>query len=192
MGLAEHELQPLVDAWRQANSNIVDLCAQINSAAIDVISTRQPTRVGPLTLSVESGIFFIELPSVRRLAYVKPRLGENRFGGTSIVYDDITTGRKWGALETYGGKLTENIVQAIARALLVYGMHQVASAGHRIMMHVHDKIVVETTTASVEEICGPMATVPDWAAGLPLAADGNECEFYRKDQRLEAVIPVFW
>lgn len=181
MGLAEHELQPLVDAWRAANPNIVVLWAQINAAAIDVITTRQPTRVGPLRFTVESGIFFIELPSGRRLAYVKPRLGENRFGGTSILYDGISTGRKWGTLETYGGKLTENIVQAIARDLLVYGMHQVARAGHRIVMHVHDEIVVETTTASVDEICGRMATAPDWAAGLPLAADGYQCEFYRKD-----------
>lgn len=124
---------------------------------------------------------FIELPSVRRLAYVKPRLGENRFGGTSILYEGTSTGRKWGTLETYGGKLTENIVQAIARDLLVYGMHRVSEAGHRIVMHVHDEIVVETTTAAVDEICDLMTTAPDWAAGLPLAADGYECEFYRKD-----------
>lgn len=181
MGLAESELQPLVDAWRAANPNIVQLWADINVAAIDTISTRQPTHVGPLTFSVESGIFFIELPSGRRLAYVKPRLGENRFGGASILFEGVTTGRKWGTLETYGGKLTENIVQAIARDLLVYGMHQVADAGHRIVMHVHDEIVVETTTATVEEICALMSSAPDWAAGLPLSADGYECEFYRKD-----------
>lgn len=181
MGLAESELQPLVDAWRAANPNIVDFWAQINTAAIDVITTRQPTCVGSLTLSVESGILFIELPSGRRLAYVKPRLGENRFGGTSILYDGTSTGRKWGTLETYGGKLTENIVQAIARDLLVYGMHQVSKAGHRIVMHVHDEIVVETATASVEEICTLMSTAPGWADGLPLSADGYECEFYRKD-----------
>lgn len=181
MGLAEHELQPLVDAWRAANPNIVDLWAQINAAAIDVITTRQPAQVGPLRFTVESGILFIELPSGRRLAYVKPRLGENRFGGISILYDGTMTGRKWGTLETYGGKLTENIVQAIARDLLVYSMHQVADAGHRIVMHVHDEIVVETATASVEEICTLMATAPDWADGMPLATDGYECEFYRKD-----------
>lgn len=181
MGLAEYELQPLVDAWRAANPNIVDLWAQINAAAIGTISTRQPTRVGPLTFTVESGIFFIELPSGRRLAYVKPRLGENRFGGTSTLYEGTSTGRKWGTLETYGGKLTENIVQAIARDLLVYGMHHVSEAGHRIVMHIHDEIVVETTTATVDEICDLMATAPDWAAGLPLAADGYACEFYRKD-----------
>ena len=112
---------------------------------------------------------------------MKPRLGENRFGGTSILYEGTSTGRKWGTLETYGGKLTENIVQAIARDLLVYGMHRVSEAGHRIVMHVHDEIVVETTTATVDEICDLMTTAPDWATGLPLAVDGYECEFYRKD-----------
>lgn len=112
---------------------------------------------------------FVRLPSGCRLAYVKPKLGENRFGGTAITHEGIATGRKWGQLETYGGKLTENIVQAVARDLLTFGMHQVDRAGHRIVMHVHD------------EICELMATVPDWAAGLPLAADGYSCEFYQKD-----------
>ena len=124
---------------------------------------------------------FIRLPSGRRLAYVKPKLGENRFGGTSITHEGITTGRKWGQLETYGGKLTENIVQAVARDLLTYAMHQVDRAGHRIVMHVHDEIVVETATATVDEICELMATAPDWAEGLPLAADGYACDFYQKD-----------
>lgn len=181
MGLTESELQPLVDAWRAANPNVVQLWADINAAAIETISTRQPTRVGPLTFTVESGIMFIALPSGRRLAYVKPKLGENRFGGTSITHEGITTGRKWGQLETYGGKLTENIVQAVARDLLTFGMHQVAEAGHRIVLHVHDEIVVETTTATVDEICELMATAPDWAEGLPLDADGYECAFYMKD-----------
>lgn len=181
MGLAESELQPLVDAWRAANPNVVQLWADINAAAIDAISTRQPTSVGALTFTVESGIMFIRLPSGRRLAYVKPKLGENRFGGTAITHEGITTGRKWGQLETYGGKLTENIVQAVARDLLTFGMHQVDHAGHRIVMHVHDEIVVETTTATVDEICELMAITADWAAGLPLSADGYACEFYQKD-----------
>lgn len=124
---------------------------------------------------------FIALPSGRRLADVKPKLGENRFGGTSITHEGITTGRKWSRLETYGGKLTENIVQAVARDLLTYALHQVADAGHRIVMHVHDEIVVETATASADEICELMATAPDWAAGLPLAADEYSCDFYMKD-----------
>lgn len=181
MGLAESELQPLVDAWRAANPSVVQLWADINAAAIETISTRQPTSVGALTFTVESGIMFIRLPSGRRLAYVKPKLGENRFGGTSITHEGITTGRKWGQLETYGGKLTENIVQAVARDLLTYAMHQVAEAGHRIVMHVHDEIVVETATATVDEICKLMSTAPDWAAGLPLEADGYACDFYMKD-----------
>lgn len=181
MGLAESELQPLVDAWRAANPSVVQLWADINAAAIETISTRQPTSVGALTFTVESGIMFIRLPSGRRLAYVKPKLGENRFGGTAITHEGITTGRKWGQLETYGGKLTENIVQAVARDLLTFCMHQVDRAGHRIVMHVHDEIVVETATATVDEICELMATVPDWALGLPLAADGYSCDFYQKD-----------
>ena len=152
MGLAESELQPLVDAWRAANPSVVQLWADINAAAIEAISTRQPTK-----------------------------LGENRFGGTAITHEGITTGRKWGQLETYGGKLTENIVQAVARDLLTFGMHQVDRAGHRIVMHVHDEIVVETATATVDEICKLMAITPDWAAGLPLAADGYVCDFYMKD-----------
>ena len=151
---------------------MVQLWADINAAAIETISTRQPTSVGALTFAVESGIMFIRLPSGRRLAYVKLNLGENRFGGTSITHEGITTGCKWVQLETYGGKLTENIVQAVARDLLTFGMYQVDRAGHRIVMHVHDEIVVETATATVDEICKLMATAPDWAAGLPLAADG--------------------
>lgn len=181
MGLAESELQPLVDAWRAANPNVVQLWADINAAAIEAISTRLPTSVGALTFTVDSGIMFIRLPSGRRLAYVKPKLGENRFGGTAITHEGITTGRKWGQLETYGGKLTENIVQAVARDLLTFGMHQVDRAGHRIVMHVHDEIVVETATATVDEICKLMAITPDWATGLPLAADGYVCDFYMKD-----------
>ena len=122
-GLAESELQPLVDAWRAANPSVVQLWADINAAAIEAISTRQSSSVGALAFAMESGIMFIRLPSGRRLAYVKPKLGENRFGGTSITYEGITTGRKWGQLETYGGKLTENTVQAVARDLLTYALH---------------------------------------------------------------------
>lgn len=133
---------------------------------------------------MESGILFIELPSGRRLAYVQPRLGENRWGGTSITYTGTTTARRWGQLETYGGKLVENIVQAIARDLLVTGMHAVAKAGHRIVMHVHDEIVIDEPLGSgftVTDACQLMSTLPTWAEGLPLDADGYECGYYRKD-----------
>ncbi|MDU7731855.1 MAG: DNA polymerase, partial [Actinomyces sp.] len=184
MGLAEHELKPIVDAWRQANPHIVQLWADVEEAAIAAIASRQPIRLRNLRFSVESGILFIELPSGRRLAYVQPRLGENRWGGTSITYTGTTTARRWGQLETYGGKLTENIVQAIARDLLVTGMHAVAKAGHQIVMHVHDEIVIdepENSGFTVADACELMSTLPAWAKGLPLDADGYECAYYRKD-----------
>ncbi|MDR6938472.1 DNA polymerase [Arcanobacterium hippocoleae] len=184
MGLAEHELKPVVDAWRQANPHTVQLWADVEEAVIAAISSRQPIRLRNLRFSVESGILFIELPSGRRLAYVQPRLGENRWGGTSITYTGTTTARRWGQLETYGGKLVENIVQAIARDLLVTGMHAVAKAGHRIVMHVHDEIVIDEPTNSdftVADACELMSTLPAWAEGLPLDADGYECAYYRKD-----------
>lgn len=119
--------------------------------------------------------------SGRRLSYIKPRLTTNRFGSTSVEYDGVLPTKKWGAIESYGGKFTENVVQAIARDLLTHALHTVANAGHRIVMHVHDEIVVETETATVDEICTLMATAPAWATGLPLDADGYECVFYQKD-----------
>ncbi|MGV9197056.1 DNA polymerase [Arcanobacterium canis] len=184
MGLAEHELKPIVDAWRQANPHIAQLWVDVEEAAIAAITSRQPIRLRNLLFSVESGILFIELPSGRRLAYVQPCLGENRWGGTSITYTGTTTARRWGQLETYGGKLVENIVQAIARDLLVTGMHAVAKTGHRIVMHVHDEIVIDEPTDSgftVADACQLMATLPAWADGLSLDADGYECDYYRKD-----------
>ena len=184
MGLAEHEHKPIVDAWRQANPHIVQLWADVEEAAIAAITSRQPIRLRNLRFTVESGILFIELPSGRRLSYVQPRLGENRWGGTSITYTGTTTARRWGQLETYGGKVVENIVQAITRDLLVVGMHAVAQAGHKIVMHVHDEIVIDEPTDSgfaVTDACQLMSTLPTWASGLPLDADGYECDYYRKD-----------
>lgn len=184
MGIAEHELQPLVDAWRAANPHIVQLWADVDASAITAISTRQPVTLHGLVFAVESGILFTTLPSGRRLAYVQPRLGENRIGGIGITYSGITTGRTWTRLETYGGKLVENIVQAIARDILIHAMHTATSAGHQIVMHVHDEIVIDeprNTPTTVEAICQLMSSVPDWATGLPLAADGYECDYYRKD-----------
>ena len=138
--------------------------ADINAAAIEAISTRLPTSVGALTFTVESGIMFIRLPSGRRLAYVKPKLGENRFGGTAITHEGITTGRKWASWKPTVGN-SPRTSSAVARDLLTFGMHQVDRAGHRIVMHVHDEIVVETATATVDEICKLMAITPDWATG---------------------------
>lgn len=184
MGLHESELKPIVDAWRNANPHIVWFWQEVEDAALTAITTKRPVQLRNLTFSVESGILFIELPSGRRLAYVKPGLGENRFGGSSISYWGVTTGRRWGRLETYGGKLVENIVQAVARDLLVHGMHNVADAGHQIVMHVHDEIVVDEpldSCATVEQICRLMSSLPDWTDGLPLDADGYECDYYQKD-----------
>ena len=184
LGLAEHELKPIVDDWRAANPNIVQLWADVEQAALDAITTRRAIQLRNLGLSVESGILFITLPSGRRLAYVQPRLGENRWGGTSITYSGVTTGRKWGRLETYGGKLVENIVKAVARDLLIHAMGLVAGAGHRIVMHVHDEIVIDEPMGSgfaVADACALMATPPDGADGLPLDDDGYECSYYRKD-----------
>ena len=184
MGLSEDELKPIVDAWRAANPNIVWLWQEVEEAALEAITTRRPVRLRNLTFTLKSGILFITLPSGRRLAYVKPGLGENRFGGTSITYWGVTTGRRWGRLETYGGKLVENVVQAIARDLLVGGMQNVASEGHRIVMHIHDEIVIDepkSSTFTVEDACQLMSRLPAWADGLPFSADGYECGFYRKD-----------
>ena len=184
MGLAEDELKPIVDAWRTANPHIVWLWQELEDAALTAITTRQHVRLRNLSFTLESGILFITLPSGRRLAYVKPGLGQNRFGGTSITYWGINTGRKWGRLETYGGKLTENIVQAIARDLLVNGIKNIAEAGHQIVMHVHDEIVIDEPLDSgftVKDACQLMSRLPGWAKGLPLTADGYECAYYRKD-----------
>ncbi|WHS34727.1 hypothetical protein [Auritidibacter ignavus] len=180
MGLAESELQPLVDAWRAANPNIVQLWTDVNAAAIEAICTSQPVKIGHLTFAVEHWLF-IHLPSGRQLAYARPRLSENRFGGTAIIYDGITKGRKWGKLKTCGGKLVENIVQAIAPDPLTHAMHHVEATGHEIVMHIHDEIVVETADTTVGDICHLCPPSPAWSKGLPLAAVGYECAFYRKD-----------
>lgn len=184
MGLDEAELKPLVDAWREANSMIVQFWHDIEQAAITTIKTRTPNTVGRIRFSYRSGCLFIRLPSAREPCYPRPRLGENRFGMTSIIFDGIDgTSRKWGAIETYGGKLTENIVQATARDLLTYSMHQVDATSHRIVMHVHDEIIVDEplSDANVDEIVALMTQLPHWADGLPLDTDGYGCNFYMKD-----------
>lgn len=184
MGLAEDELKPIVDAWRAANPHIVWLWQEVEEAALKAITTRQPVRLRNLAFTLESGILFITLPSGRRLAYVKPGLSQNRFGGNAITYWGISTGRKWECLETYGGKLIENIVQAIARDLLVNGMKNIAEFRLQIVMHVHDEIVIDEPLNSgftVKDACKLMSRLPGWAKGLPLNADGYKCGYYRKD-----------
>ena len=181
MGLSEDELQSIVDSWREANPNIVSLWWDIDSVVKRVVKTRTKEKYKSLVISYEKGILFIELPSKRRLAYPKAKIGTNRFGGESIVYEGIVVGNKWDKIESYGGKFVENIVQAIARDILAEAMMRIENEGFNIVMHIHDEVVIESDSSSIEEINEIMSIVPSWAPGLILDADGFESEFYKKD-----------
>ena len=181
MGLSEDELQSIVDSWREANPNIVSLWWDIDSVVKRVVKTRTKEKYKSLVISYEKGILFIELPSKRRLAYPKAKIGMNRFGGESIVYEGIVVGNKWNKIESYGGKFVENIVQAIARDILAEAMMRIENEGFNIVMHIHDEVVIESDSSSIEEINEIMSIVPSWAPGLILDADGFESEFYKKD-----------
>ena len=181
MGLSEDELQSIVDSWREANPNIVSLWWDIDSVVKRVVKTRTKEKYKSLVISYEKGILFIELPSKRRLAYPKAKIGTNRFGGESIVYEGIVVGNKWDKIESYGGKFVENIVQAIARDILAEAMMRLEKKGFNIVMHIHDEVVIESDSSSIEEINEIMSIVPSWAPGLILDADGFESEFYKKD-----------
>lgn len=183
MGLTEEELPTLVSQWRSANPHITKLWWDVDAAALAAFTEKTTTRVGSIAFQYQSGMLFITLPSGRRLCYIKPRLQENRFGRQGLTYEGVGESKKWMRIETYGPKLVENIVQATARDLLALGMLRLRDAGFEIVMHVHDEAVVEVPlgASSVQEVCRIMAVAPDWAAGLPLRADGFECEFYQKD-----------
>lgn len=181
MGLSEDELQSIVDSWREANPNIVSLWWDIDSVVKRVVKTRTKEKYKSLVISYEKGILFIELPSKRRLAYPKAKIGMNRFGGESIVYEGIVVGNKWDKIESYGGKFVENIVQAIARDILAEAMMRLEKKGFNIVMHIHDEVVIESDSSSIEEVNQIMSIVPSWAPGLILDADGFESEFYKKD-----------
>ena len=182
MGLAETELQPIVDAWRTANPHVVDYWYAVDRAAQTTIKTGQEQTVRNLTLRRRAGALTITLPSGRDLVYPGAHLGRNRFDKPSIVFKGIGMNRRVQAEETYGGKLVENIVQAVARDLMAYAIHTVHDAGHRIVMTVHDELVVEAPPeTTVTEICDLMAKAPEWAPGLPIEADGYACHTYRKE-----------
>lgn len=183
MGVPEDELQGLINDWRNANPHIVKLWTEVGNAAMKAIKEKTIVTLGKLVFMYERGILFIRLPSGRRLSYIKPRIGTNRFGGDSITYMGVGASKKWERLETFGGKLVENIVQAIARDLLASAMINVANAGYNIVFHVHDEIIAEVPDGqgSVDEMCMLMSINPDWADGIPLSADGYICEYYRKD-----------
>ena len=182
MGLKEEELKPLVDAWRAANTNIVHLWWDVDRAAKTCITEKTDKETHGVHFQNHSGFLFITLPSGRRLFYVKPRIGKNRFGGESVTYEGTASMKKWDRIESYGPKFVENIVQATARDILADAMIRLEAAGYRIVMHVHDEVVIEAPgTASLDEICNTMGQTPAWAAGLLLRADGFICEYYKKD-----------
>ena len=180
MGLTEDELQPLVSAWRESNPNIVNLWWDIDEAVKRAIKERSFIKVKCLRIFYRSGILFIELPSGRCLSYIKPKIGENKFGGESVTYEGIGATKKWERLESYGPKFVENIIQGIARDLLMYSMQTLKDC--RIVAHVHDELIIEADEKlTLDEVCEQMGKTPPWAKGLNLKADGYECEFYKKE-----------
>lgn len=180
MGLTEEELQPLVNAWRNANPMITALWWDIDSAVKTTVREHIPTKVAGLKFTYESGFLFMRLPSGRRIAYVKPRMGINQFGSESVTYECMGATKKWERLESYGPKFCENAIQAIARDILMYAMQTLRNCS--IVAHVHDELIIEADRRmSLSAVCEQMGRTPPWAKGLLLRADGYECDFYKKD-----------
>lgn len=180
MGVKEEELQPLVDAWRKANKRIVKLWRDVEDAAVEALETKRPVRLGKLTFYWKRGFLLIKLPSGRRLAYAKARLVNGKYG-PQIEYDGQGDKPSFTTLNTYGGKLVENIVQATARDVLAEAMKRLDAAGYPIVFHVHDEVVAECSGGSIEEMNQIMSITPEWADGLPLSAEGYITKFYKKD-----------
>jgi len=180
MGVPEDELQPLVDAWRASNPRIVQFWWDVDREVKRCVKERCVTETHGLRFTYQSGFLFITLPSGRRLAYVKPRMGENRFGGESVTYEGVGGTKKWERLESYGPKFVENVVQATARDILMYAMQTLRCCS--IVAHVHDELIIECDRrVSLAAVCEQMGRTPPWAKGLLLRADGYECDFYQKD-----------
>lgn len=180
MGLSEEELQPLVDSWRAANPNIVRFWWDVDRCVKDTVKNRVPTETHGIRFRYQSGMLFILLPSGRHLSYVKPRMGENRFGGESVTYEGVGGTKKWERIESYGPKFVENIVQAISRDILANSMRTLSHCF--ICGHVHDELIIECSMGvSLDAVCEQMGRTPAWIPGLLLRADGYECSFYKKD-----------
>ena len=180
MGLAEDELKPLVMAWRAANPNIERFWYDVDRAAMKAVRDKTPTESRGIFFGYQSGMLFITLPSKRRLAYVKPAVGENRFGSDCVTYEGVGGTKKWERIETFGGKLVENITQAVSRDILAYAMQTLRHCF--IVATVHDEIIIEADPRmSVDVVCEQMSRTPPWAKGLPLRAAGYSCQFYFKD-----------
>ena len=180
MGILEEELKPLVNAWRQANPYIVKFWWDVDREVKKCIKEKKSQEVQNIKFHYMSGMLFIVLPSGRKLAYVKPRIGENIFGGESVTYEGVGATKKWERIESYGPKFVENIVQAISRDILMYAMKTLSTCS--IVAHVHDEVIIEADQSlSLDMVCKQMGRVPPWAKGLLLDADGYECDFYKKD-----------
>lgn len=180
MGITEEELQPLVDAWRASNPNIVQLWWDVDTAVKKAIKQKTTTETQGIYFIYKSGMLFIKLPSGRKLTYVKPKIGINRFGGEAVTYEGVGTAKRWECIESYGAKFVENIVQAISRDILSFAMQTLSD--RLICGHVHDELIIECPmTESLNEICEKMGKTPPWINGLLLRADGYETKFYRKD-----------
>lgn len=152
----------------------------IDRAVKTTVKERIPTEVGCLKFSYESGFLFMTLPSGRRLAYVKPRMGVNQFGTEAVTYEGVGGTKKWERIESYGPKFTENAVQAISRDILMYAMKTLRCCS--IVAHVHDELIIEADRRmSLTAVCEQMGRTPPWTLGLLLKADGYECDFYKKD-----------
>lgn len=180
MGLSEDELQPLVDSWRASNPNITAFWWNIDRAIKTTIKQRIRTEVRCIQFLYKSGMLFIKLPSGRLLSYVKPRIGENAFGGESVTYMGVGSTKKWERIESYGPKFVENIVQAVSRDLLCFAMKNLSHCF--ICGHVHDELIIECSKdVSVEAISSVMSRTPDWMPDLLIRGDGYETPFYKKD-----------
>ena len=180
MGLTEEELDPLVKAWRAANPNITKLWWAVDKAAKTAVKERTTASTHGLSFKYQGGMLYITLPSGRQLSYVSPRMGENRFGGESVTYMGTDMTKHWSRIESYGPKFVENIVQGISRDILCHAMEKLRD--YRIVAHVHDEVIIECPPeTTIKEVCDLMATVPPWAEGLILRADGYECPYYQKD-----------
>ncbi|GAB6174478.1 DNA polymerase [Paradesulfitobacterium aromaticivorans] len=180
MGVGEDELQPLVNIWRAANPNIVRFWWDVDKAAMTAVRERTATDTHGIRFECRSGMLFVTLPSGRCLSYVKPKIGQNRFGNDAVTYEGVGATKKWERIETYGPKLVENIVQAVSRDILCHALQMFRNS--EIVMHVHDEIVIEADMrVSVEALCEQMSRVPSWAKGLLLRSDGFVCSFYKKD-----------
>lgn len=180
MGLSEDELPALVSAWRQSNPKIVQFWWAVDRAVMDAITRKTTTKTHGIVFSARNGMLFITLPSGRSLAYVKPKIGTNKFGGDCITYEGVGGTKKWERLDSYGPKFVENIVQATSRDILCYAMRTLRCCS--IVMHIHDEVVIEADRRmSLQAVCDQMGRTPPWAKGLRLRADGYETDFYKKD-----------